>query len=75
MALTLYVACRIVSVFAPGLLVWFLQPWFHGFALETSLAAISAFQPAEFVIGLLTFGGTAWLSAFAAARLYWAWSR
>lgn len=74
-ALVLYTACRVVSVASPGLLIWFLEPWFHGIALETSLAAISVFQPAEFVIGFFTFGGTVWLSTYFAARLYHAWSR
>lgn len=74
-AVALYTICRIASVMALGLLVWFFQPWFHGIALQPSLAAIATFQPAEFVIGFVTFGGTVWLSAFAFARLYSVWSR
>lgn len=74
-ALVLYAACRIVSVIAPTFLVWLFEPWFHGVMLQPLIPAISAFQPAEFVIGLVTFGGTVWLTAYGFARLYNAWSR
>jgi hypothetical protein len=64
-----------VSVVAPSFLIWLVQPWFHGVALETSMAAISVFQSVEFVIGFVTFGGLTWLSSYFAARLYHVWSR
>jgi len=74
-ALVGYLICRIVSVIAPGFLVWFLEPWFHGVMLQPLIPSISTFQPTEFVIGLLTFSVTVWLTVFVFARLYNRWSR
>jgi hypothetical protein len=73
-ALILYTTCRIVSIISPSFLIWVLQPWFPGIGLETSLAAVSTFQPADFVIGYFTLGGSVWLSSYGAARLYHFWA-
>src|SRR5262245_59078135 len=67
-ALVLYTACRVIRAIDPGFLIWLLQPWFHGIALDASLSAISVFQPSEFVIGFVTFGATVWLFSYLGAR-------
>jgi hypothetical protein len=73
-ALAAYVICATVALVAPDLLIWFLQPWFHGLSLDPLRPAGAWFRPTEAVIGLITFGASVWVGTAAAAWLYNAWS-
>ncbi|GBD20790.1 hypothetical protein HRbin28_01238 [bacterium HR28] len=73
-ALAAYLICAVLSALAPGVLVWFFQPWLHGLSLEPLRPAGTWFRPAEFVIGLITFPAAVWLTTAAIAALYNTWA-
>jgi hypothetical protein len=74
-ALAAYIICATVAIVAPDLLIWFFQPWFHGLSLDPLRPAGAWFRPGEAIVGLITFGGSAWIGTAAAAWLYNAWAR
>lgn len=73
-ALAAYLVCAAIALVAPDILVWFFQPWLHGLSLEPLRPTGAWFRPGEFLVGLLTLGGSVWVVTAAVAWLYNRWS-
>ncbi len=69
-AVAAYVICGVLSAVAPDARIWLFQPWLHGLSLVPLRPDGPWFQPGEFALGLVTFGGSVWLVTAAIAGLY-----
>lgn len=74
-ALAGYLICAAVALVSTDLLIAFFQPWVHGLSLQPLRPADPTFRPDAFVVGLISFGASAWLATAAAAGLYNVWAR
>ncbi|GIW07455.1 MAG: hypothetical protein KatS3mg060_2260 [Dehalococcoidia bacterium] len=74
-ALAGYLICAALALVAPEALIWVFQPWFHGLSLDPLRPTGAWFRPGEFIVGLVTFGGSVWLGTAAFAWLYNTWAR
>ena len=64
----LYVFCRIAVSLFPNLSISIAQSWFHG--LEISKVSGWSLSLNSFILGLVTFTITAWLTGYTFAKVY-----
>lgn len=74
-ALAAYLICAAVALVSTDILIAFFQPWVHGLSLQALRPATPTFQPDAFVVGLITFGASAWIATTATVSLYNTWAR
>jgi len=74
-AVVAYLICAVLAIVAPDLWVGLIQSWTHGLSLAPLRPTGPWFRPGEFIVGLITFGGSVWLATAAIAALYNRWSR
>lgn len=69
-----YVLCRILTAIAPQVIFTIGQSWFH----TVNLSSVQATTPMSFrlfLLGLVSSMVVAWVSVYAAARLYNRWEK
>lgn len=74
-AVAAYLICAALAIVAPDLWVGLIQSWTHGLSLAPLRPTGPWFRPDEFIVGLITFGGSVWLATAAVAALYNRWAR
>lgn len=68
-----YVACLILSIVMPGVLVGVAQSWVHSIDLA-GLQATGAISIQSAAVGLVTISLLAWTTTYATIRLYNTWA-
>ena len=73
-SLVLYVVCRVISLIAPDFLFAIGSSWLHTFSIDSMRATVSL-DLGTFVLGAVSLGVLAWVTAFGVAYLYNQWAK
>lgn len=73
-ALGIYIACRILSLFAPDFLFSVAKSWFHAFSID-SVKVAAPLSFGELILGAITLSVLVWITFYAGAVLYNKWAR